>query len=129
MESLPRSDATSQKAAIDIGIADSNPLMLGALSERFERDPRFNLIATSGTAEGFLELMFRVDIAVGIIDWRLPALGAERLLEILHARQSGPRIVVYSQDEDSEIPRRAMAAGAAGFCLRYCRWPDGFSVS
>ena len=118
MESRDK-DANAQRSSmIDVGIADSNPLMLGALSERFERDPRFNLVATSGTAEGFLEVIFRADIAVGIIDWNLPVLGAQRLLEILLAQETGPRIVVYSQDEVLEIPRRALAAGAAGFCSR-----------
>ncbi len=118
MESRSIDGVSSVSKVIDVGIADSNPLMLGALSERFERDPRFNLVATSGTAEGFLEVIFRADIAVGIIDWNLPSLGAERLLEIMLAQEAGPRIVIYSQDEISEIPRRAMAAGAAGFCSR-----------
>ena len=118
MESRADSDRPQAPIVVDVGIADSNPLMLGALSERFERDPRFNLVATSGTAEGFLELIFRADIAVGIIDWNLPVLGAERLLEILLSQETGPRIVVYSQDEVLEIPRRALAAGAAGFCSR-----------
>ena len=36
-------------------IADANTLMLQALSDLFERDRRFSLVATSKTAEGFLE--------------------------------------------------------------------------
>ncbi|MYH57162.1 MAG: DNA-binding response regulator, partial [Boseongicola sp. SB0675_bin_26] len=35
-------------------LADRNPLILSAMSEIFERDPRFSLVATSATAEGFL---------------------------------------------------------------------------
>ena len=37
---------------IDIMLADANPLVLSAMSELFDRDPRFSLVATSSTAEG-----------------------------------------------------------------------------
>lgn len=103
---------------IEVGLADSNPIMLGALSEFFDRDPRFSLVATSSTAEGFLELALRANMVVGVIDWSLPALGGERLIEVLRAQQRVPRVVVYAHDEGSDVPRRAMAAGAAGFCAR-----------
>ncbi len=102
----------------DVALADSNPLMLSALSEFFDRDPRFSLVTTAGTAEGFLEAVLRVPVAVGVIDWTLPMLGGEKLIEVLRAQESAPRVVVYSHSEGQDIPRKAMAAGAAGFCAR-----------
>lgn len=108
----------SPNEPVDVGLADSNPLMLGALSEFLERDRRFSLVATSKTAEGFLEVVLRSNIAVGVIDWTLPSIGGERLLEILRAQDTAPRVVVYSHDANADIARRAMAAGAAGFCSR-----------
>ncbi len=106
------------KSKIGIGIADSNPLMLGALSEFIERDRRFSLIATSRTAESFLEIILRTNMQVGVIDWNLPLIGGERLLDILRTQPGAPRIVVYSTDTHADAARRAMAAGAAGFCSR-----------
>lgn len=103
---------------IKICLADGNPLMLGALSGILDRDPRFSLVATSKSAEGFLEIVVRAQFAVGIIDWSLPSLGAERVLEILRLRPEAPRIVVYSDDATGDGARRAMAAGAAGYCAR-----------
>lgn len=103
---------------IDVALADSNPLMLSALSEFFDRDPRFSLVTTAGTAEGFLEAVLRVPVAVGVIDWTLPMLGGEKLIEVLRVQESAPRVVVYSHSEGQDIPRKAMAAGAAGFCPR-----------
>jgi two-component system nitrate/nitrite response regulator NarP len=113
MDSLKKAEAP-----IKIALADSNSIMLSALSEFFERDPRFSLVSTASTAEGFLEAVLRVPVAVGVIDWTLPMLGGEKLIEILRQQVSAPRIVVYSHGEGAEIPRRAMAAGAAGFCAR-----------
>ena len=39
---------------IDIILCDGNPIVLSAMSETFEEDSRFSLVATSGTSEGFL---------------------------------------------------------------------------
>jgi len=103
---------------IDLALGDSNPLMLSALSEFFDRDPRFSLVATASSAEGFLEVVLRVPVAVGVVDWTLPMLGGERLIEVLRAQVTAPRVVVYSHGDSPDIARRAMAAGAAGFCSR-----------
>lgn len=105
-------------APVDMILADPNPLMLQALAEIFERDRRFSLVATAKTAEGFLEACLRAPVPLGVIDWHLPLLGAERLLPILRDRPHPPRIVIYASSNDPEIPRKAMAAGAAGFCTR-----------
>jgi DNA-binding NarL/FixJ family response regulator len=104
--------------AIELILGDPNPLMLQALSEIFDRDRRFSLVATAKTAEGFLEACLRAPVAVGIIDWSLPLLGAERLLGIMRDQPKPPRMIIYASTIDPDIPRRAMAAGAAGFCTR-----------
>ena len=58
-------------------------------------------------------LVLRVPVMAGVVDWTLPMLGTEKLLEVLRAQSSPPRIVVYSHNEGGDIPRHAMAAGAA----------------
>lgn len=102
---------------IDIMLADANPLVLSALSEIVDRDPRFSLVATSATAEGFLGTIMRVPVHIGVIDWNLPALGGARLIEVLRDLAEAPRIVVYAEDT-GDLPRRAMTAGAAAFAPR-----------
>ena len=102
---------------IDVMLADSNPLVLSAMSEIFERDPRFSLVATSATAEGFLGMVIRVPVAVGVIDWNLPVLGGAKLIEVLREQERTPRLVVYG-DDAGDLPRLAMTAGAAGFAAR-----------
>ncbi|MDG2339809.1 MAG: response regulator transcription factor [Paracoccaceae bacterium] len=102
---------------IDVMLADSNPLVLSAMSEIFERDPRFSLVATSATAEGFLGTVIRVPVQVGIIDWNLPALGAAKLIEVLRGNENAPKFVIYGE-ATGDTPRLAMQAGAAGFAAR-----------
>ena len=102
---------------IDVILADSNPLVLSALSELIDRDPRFSLVATAATAEGFLGTFMRVPVQVAIIDWNIPALGGAKLIEILRDQENAPRIVVYAEDT-GDLPRLAMTAGAAAFAAR-----------
>ncbi len=105
------------ESPISIALADSNPLVLSAMSEFFDRDPRFSLVATTATAEGFLGAVMRFPVQVGVIDWNLPALGGAKLIEVLREQEQAPRLVVYA-DQASDAHRAAMSAGAAGFVSR-----------
>ncbi len=107
----------SKEAVVTVMLADNNPLVLTAMSAIFEKDPRFSLVATSSTAEGFLGAIMRMPVQVGVIDWNLPALGGAKLIDVLRAQPNAPRLVVYG-DETSDTPRKAMSAGAAGFASR-----------
>jgi two-component system nitrate/nitrite response regulator NarP len=108
---------SAQENQVSVMIADSNPLVLTAMSAIFEKDPRFTLVATSATAEGFLGMVIRMPVDVGVIDWNLPALGGAKLIDVLRSQPNAPRLVVYG-DETSDTPRKAMSAGAAGFAAR-----------
>lgn len=102
---------------IEIILAESNPLVLSAMSEVFEKDERFSLVSTSATAEGFLGTVMRIRSHVGVISWNLPSLGGDKLIEVLRGQPYAPKLVVYGED-DPDLPRLAMAAGAAGFASR-----------
>ena len=102
---------------INIMLADNNPLVLSGMSDIFDRDPRFSLVATTATAEGFLGMVMRVPVEIGVIDWQLPVLGGAKLVEILREQENAPRLVVYGDDTPA-LPRLAMTAGAAGFAPR-----------
>jgi len=105
------------ESRVTVMLADNNPLVLSALSEIFDRDVRFSLVATSSTAEGFMSSAMLVPVRVGIISWALPELGGGKVIELLRAAPNAPRIVVYG-DESIDLARKAMSAGAAGFAAR-----------
>lgn len=87
---------------VDIALGDGNPLMLAALSDFIDRDKGFSLVATAATAEGFLAAVTRVPVQVGLIDWTLPVMGGERLLDTLRLRPAPPRLIVYGAPEEPE---------------------------
>jgi len=89
--------------------------MLSALCELFESDPQFSLISATSSAEGFLKAAMTVPADTAVVDWSLPALGAERLIQVLREQQTPMRVVVCTHGNSLDLPKRAMAAGAAGF--------------
>lgn len=109
---------SASSGPVEIAIADKNPLVLSALSDLFERDPRFDLVLTVSNGERLLEAVERVPFQVGVIGWVLPPMGASVVLETLRDRPSSPRLVVYSGSSDPEIARKVMAHGGAGFCSK-----------
>jgi two-component system, NarL family, nitrate/nitrite response regulator NarP len=115
---MARNPLLARHAPISLSLADGNPLVLSAMAEIFERDARFSVVTTTSSAEGFLGAVMRVPVQVALIDWTLPALGGQKLIEVLRDQPSGPRIVVYGDDAQGEVPRQAMLAGAAGFVGR-----------
>lgn len=110
--------AAPRSRVIDVVLADPNPLMLGAISEYVENDPRLSLVGTARSAEGLIEIVLQTGVTVGIMDWTLPQLGGAKVLEMLRARDAAPRMVVYADATGTTVARQAMAAGAAGFCAR-----------
>lgn len=101
--------------SIDVALADANALMLSALSEIIDNDERFSLMSTTASAESFLQTALSVPCTTAVIDWSLPSLGAEKLLRALRDQDCPTRVIVCSHGDSTDIPKRAMASGAAGF--------------
>ena len=103
---------------IDVAIADKNPLVLSALSEYFDEDPRFNLVLTVKTAESLLESLGRMKVPVAVTGWVLPRCGGTGILAALRDEPEAPRMVIYSGSVDGDLPRKVLAQGGAGFCSK-----------
>ena len=98
---------------IDIILCDSSPLVLSAMSENFEQDSRFSLVATSSTSEGFLATILRIEVQLCIIDWNIRDLSAEKLIDLLRSQSIPPRTIIYGEGSDPDIAPQAMGAGAS----------------
>lgn len=109
---------STRSQPIEIVLADPNPLILSAMSEKFTADPRFSLVSTVANAENLIATIMRVPVALAIISWSLPQLGGEKVIQILRDHPLAPKVVVYSQNQTNDVPRRSMAAGAAGYCSK-----------
>ena len=104
--------------AIDIVIAEKNPLLQSSLSMLFGADDRFRLVGLVDDGEQFLAAVESSSFEVGVIGWEMPTLDGRGVLQALRGRAESPRIIVYTGSPNTDVPRQAMTLGAAGFCSK-----------
>lgn len=103
---------------IDLVIAEKNPLLQSSLSRLFAEDDRFCVVAMAADGERFLAAVERLAFDVGVVGWEMPYLDGRGVLQALRGRDNAPRIIVYTGSPNPDVPRQAMALGAAGFCSK-----------
>ncbi len=101
---------------IDIAIADKSPIVQSGLRALFENDDRFRVVAVAADGERFIEAVDRLSFDIAIIGWEMPFLSGSAVLRALRGRDDAPRLIVYTGSQELDVPRQAMALGAAGFC-------------
>lgn len=107
-----------KKRAIEIVIAEKNPLLQSGLIKLFASDDRFSLLAMAADGERFLAAVEKLSFDVGLIGWEMPYLDGRGVLQAMRGQANSPRMIVYTGSTNPDVPRQAMALGAAGFCSK-----------
>jgi two-component system nitrate/nitrite response regulator NarL len=103
---------------IEIAIAEKNPLLQSSLARLFEGDARFKLAGVCADGQEFVAYCERHPVAIGILGWEMPNLDGKGVLQALKGKAGAPRLIVYTGSPNPDVPRQAMALGAAGFCSK-----------
>ena len=103
---------------ISVVVADKSPLVRAGLQGLLNEDERFELLGVAENGEQFLTFVEQQPFQVGIVGWVMPGMGGSGVLESLRDRPDAPRVVIYTGDPSSDIPRQAMRLGGAGFCSK-----------
>ncbi|MDH5558627.1 MAG: response regulator transcription factor, partial [Alphaproteobacteria bacterium] len=106
----------AEEDVIDIAIVDKSPIVQSGLRALFEADNRFRVVAVAADGERFMEAIERLSFDIAITGWEMPYLSGAAVLRALRGQPDAPRIVIYTGSQDIDVPRQAMALGAAGFC-------------
>lgn len=106
-------------APVRTALVEPNPLIVAALTGLFERDPRFTLTATLTRGSELIAAARRQDINLAVVSWRLADGSAAELLREVKARELGLRIIIFANDHDLDLVRRAVRLGAHGYCYQF----------
>jgi two-component system nitrate/nitrite response regulator NarL len=109
---------TVNGTSISVVVADKSPLVRAGLQGLLNEDERFELLGVAENGEQFLTFVERQPFQVGIVGWVMPGMGGRGVLESLRDRPDAPRVVIYTGDPSTDIPRQAMRLGGAGFCSK-----------
>ena len=110
--------ATPNPTPISVVVADKSSLVRAGLQGLLDEDERFELVGITENGEQFLTLVDQKPFQVGIVGWVMPGIGGRGLLDSLRDRPNAPRVVIYTGDPSTDVPRQAMRLGGAGFCSK-----------
>jgi two-component system nitrate/nitrite response regulator NarP len=110
--------STVNGTPISVVVADKSSLVRAGLQGLLNEDERFELVGVAENGEQFLTLVDQQPFQVGIIGWVMPGIGGRGVLDHLRDRSNAPRVVIYTGDPSTDIPRQAMRLGGAGFCSK-----------
>ncbi len=110
--------ATLNRTPISVVVADKSSLVRAGLQALLNEDERFELVGIAENGEQFLALVDQRPFQVGIVGWVMPGIGGRALLDSLRDRPNAPRVVIYTGDPSTDVPRQAMRLGGAGFCSK-----------
>jgi DNA-binding NarL/FixJ family response regulator len=94
-------------------IADDQANVRSALALLLEQEAELTVVAEAADAVGLLQAIHRCQPDLLLLDWELPGLAAEHLLNLLHYDQ--PDLVVIALSGRPEAAAAAQAAGADAF--------------
>jgi DNA-binding NarL/FixJ family response regulator len=94
-------------------IADDQANVRSALALLLEQEAELTVVAEAADAVGLLQAIHRCQPDLLLLDWELPGLAAEHLLNLLHYDQ--PDLAVIALSGRPEAAAAAQAAGADAF--------------
>ena len=104
-------------ARIKVGLVDDHPVVVGGIEAALALAPDIEVIARAGSVAGAATLLEQPDIAVILLDVRLPdGNGLELLARTAGTRR--PAIIVLSSFEAKQYVAAALRFGAQGFMLK-----------
>ncbi|MCH7643722.1 MAG: response regulator transcription factor [Myxococcales bacterium] len=110
--------AILNRTPISVVVADKSSLVRAGLQGLLDEDERFELVGIAENGEQFLTLVDQQPFQVGIVGWVMPGIGGRGLLDSLRDRPNAPRVVIYTGDPSTDVPRQVMRLGGAGFCSK-----------
>ena len=110
--------AILNRTPISVVVADKSSLVRAGLQGLLDEDERFELVGIAENGEQFLTLVDQQPFQVGIVGWVMYGIGGRGLLDSLRDRPNAPRVVIYTGDPSTDVPRQVMRLGGAGFCSK-----------
>lgn len=100
-------------------LVEPNPLIVAALTGLFANDPRFLLTATLTRGSDLIAAARRQEVDLAVVSWRLADGSAAELLREISASGLGLKVIIFADDQDLDLVRRAVRLGARGYCYQF----------
>ena len=103
---------------IRIYIADDHAVVREGLKQLFTLSANITLVGEASNGAQLLESLRNVATDLLLLDMTMPGISGVELIERVRAQHPQLPILVLSMHNESQIARRALTAGAAGYCTK-----------
>jgi len=103
---------------IDVVIADDHAVVRTGYRRLLELEEGIRVVAEFGDGDAAYSWLAQHPADVLILDLSMPGRGGMEVLQRLHARVPGLRILVFSMHDSAAIVTQAVRAGAAGYLTK-----------
>lgn len=103
------------EAAVSLLVVEDDHLLRDLLVETLAAEQDFQVVGSEGNGERVLESVERLRPQVVLLDLHLPGLSGMSVLERLTKLPEGPSVLVFSGDQDPELPTQVAQLGARGY--------------
>jgi len=103
---------------MNILIADDHTLVREGLKQLFALDPGFTVVAEAVDGGQVLEAIRKGGLDLVLLDMTMPGVSGVGLISRIRTQDDAPPILVLSMHNETQIARRALAAGASGYLTK-----------
>lgn len=100
-------------ASITAFIADEHAIVRRGILQELARDPGISVIGEASSGPAAVQHIRRLRPDVALLDLRLPGLSGIGVAGVV--RETGSRVIIFSEFTDPMLVRRALNAGVRGF--------------
>ena len=113
---------------ITIIVVEDHPFFRQGIIDALSLETDLDVIASASTGDEGLELIYRMNPHLALVDVNLPGLNGQQIIRKLVEDRRATRVILLTGYDDIEQKKYAIRSGAAAFCTKTIQPEDLISV-
>jgi DNA-binding NarL/FixJ family response regulator len=123
LRAVPAPDMAAAGPRVRMVIADDHRMLRDGLRRSME-DNDVDVVGEAANGEEAVRLAHELRPDIVLMDVTMPVLDGIEATRVIRSRLAGTQVVILTMHGDSELMRRALQAGAAGYLVKDCSTED-----
>jgi DNA-binding NarL/FixJ family response regulator len=113
---------------ISIIVIEDHPFFRQGIIDALSLEEDLDVLASASTGEQGLELIYRLNPRLALVDVNLPGMNGQQIMRRLMDDHRSTRVIMLTGYDDLEQKKYAMRSGAAAFCTKSIQPEDLIAV-
>lgn len=113
---------------ISIIVIEDHPFFRQGIVDALSLENDLDVIASASTGDEGLELIYRLNPQLALVDVNLPGINGQQIIRKLVEERRATRVILLTGYDDIEQKKYALRSGAAAFCTKNIQPEDLIAV-